>query len=106
MRMHFLVILGVVLWVASDGPDDVAKVELKKLDGTWVVKSILRDPPEKTPMREKGSGASSRRGRSWPNSPVRTSPGRGPRYQDLPHQDPQGDGSPAPRGEGRDFGRL
>jgi uncharacterized protein (TIGR03067 family) len=54
MRMHLLVILGMFLSVAADGQDDIVKVELKKLDGTWVVESILRDPREKYPDEGKG----------------------------------------------------
>src|SRR5205823_12954590 len=36
------------------GPEDAAREELQKLDGTWVVESILRDPREPGPDEGKG----------------------------------------------------
>jgi len=54
MKMQFLVILAVALSVFADGPDDAGKLELKTLDGTWVVEAIVRDPREKNPDEGKG----------------------------------------------------
>ena len=51
MRIHALLLLAVGLQIAADQPsDDAIKKEMKKLDGTWVVQSVVRDP------REKGEG--------------------------------------------------
>ena len=51
MRIHALLLLVVGLQIAADQPsNDAIKKEMKKLDGTWVVQSVVRDP------REKGEG--------------------------------------------------
>ena len=53
MRLHALLLLVVGLQIAADQPsDDAIKKEMKKLDGTWVAQSVVRDP------REKGEGES------------------------------------------------
>ena len=51
MRLHALLLFVVSMQIAADQPsDDAIKNEMKKLDGTWVVQSVVRDP------REKGEG--------------------------------------------------
>jgi hypothetical protein len=54
MTMHALVILVAALSITADGPGDAAREEQKKLEGTWVVESVLRDPREMNPDEGKG----------------------------------------------------
>jgi uncharacterized protein (TIGR03067 family) len=79
--MYLLVILGMVLSVAADGPDDAAdaaaKVELTKLDGTWVVESILRDPREKYPDEGKGIQCVIKEGKVLAKAPGKDQPSPG-----------------------------
>ena len=51
MKIQALFLLAFGLLIAADQPrDDAIKQEMNKLDGTWVVQSVVRDP------REKGEG--------------------------------------------------
>lgn len=51
MWLHARLLFVVSMQIAADQPsDDGIKKEMKKLDGTWVVQSVVRDP------REKGEG--------------------------------------------------
>jgi uncharacterized protein (TIGR03067 family) len=53
MLMSILLIAASAVFIAADAKNDAADGTLKKLDGTWTVKSVERDPPEKN----KGEGA-------------------------------------------------
>jgi uncharacterized protein (TIGR03067 family) len=55
VKRHTLLAVVVGLLIAADGAnDDAVKQERKKLDGTWVVESIVRDPREQGPGEGKG----------------------------------------------------
>ena len=54
MKVGAFILLITVCAVAVSGGCGTAKHENKKLDGTWVVESVLRDPREKD--REEGKG--------------------------------------------------
>ena len=54
MKVNAFLLLIIVCSVAVSGGAEPVKYENKKLDGTWVVESVLRDPREKD--REEGKG--------------------------------------------------
>jgi uncharacterized protein (TIGR03067 family) len=54
MKLHAFALLVAVWSITADGPGDAAKEEHQKLDGTWVVEGVLRDPREKDPNEGKG----------------------------------------------------
>jgi uncharacterized protein (TIGR03067 family) len=55
MKVQALLILAAGLSLAADGAkDDALALERTKLDGTWVVESIVRDPKERGPGEGQG----------------------------------------------------
>jgi uncharacterized protein (TIGR03067 family) len=54
MKWHNFIILISVCGIAAVGLGDAAGVENKKLDGTWSVQSVLRDPREDNSSEGKG----------------------------------------------------
>jgi uncharacterized protein (TIGR03067 family) len=55
MRAHALFVLAAGMSLAADGAkDDAITLEQTKLDGTWVVESIVRDPKERGPGEGQG----------------------------------------------------
>ena len=55
MKLFVFILLITGCSVAVSRGSDTAKHEHKKLDGTWVVESVLRDPREKN-SEERGKG--------------------------------------------------
>jgi uncharacterized protein (TIGR03067 family) len=54
MKVRAFAILVTGVSMAAGAPGDAAKDEHKKLDGAWVVASVIRDPREKNPDEGKG----------------------------------------------------
>jgi uncharacterized protein (TIGR03067 family) len=54
MTMHAIAFVIATWSITAGGPGDAAKDEHTKLDGTWVVESVVRDPRERNPDEGKG----------------------------------------------------
>ena len=54
MNMYAFAVLVATVLIAADGPSNPAKDEHMKLNGTWVIESVTRDPREQKPDEGKG----------------------------------------------------